>query len=211
VPYSALTDRSKKTLQAQERDEGERLLFQDLASTVEVKRLVVIDESGTKVGMTPAYARAPAGQRAYSTAPFNSGHNYTLLAALRQSGMSAPFVIEGAADSAVFETYISDILGPTLLPGDLVVMDNVRFHKATPIEALIHDRGASILWLPPYSPDLSPIEHAFSKLKQWIRRAKATTFEALLQAIDQGLLSITASDAISWFINCGFFNIDQAT
>ena len=100
-PYSGPTDRLKKTLRAQERDEGERLLFQDVASTVEVKRLVVIDESGSKVGMTPAYSRAPSGERAYSTAPFNSGQNYTLLAALRLSGMSAPLVIEGAADEAL--------------------------------------------------------------------------------------------------------------
>jgi transposase len=211
VPYSASTDRSKKTLQAQERNEGQRLLFQDLASTVEVKRLVILDESGTKVGMTPAYARAPAGERAYSISPFNSGRHYTLLAALRHTGMSAPLVIEGAANSVVFETYLRDMLGPTLMPGDLVVMDNVRFHKVAVIEELIHERGASILWLPPYSPDLSPIEHAFSKLKQAIRRAKATSLEALLQAIHLGLQAITANDALSWFINCGFFNIDQAT
>ncbi len=198
-------------MRAQERDEGERVLFQDLASTVEAKRLVVIDESGTKVGMTPAYSRAPSGERAYSTMPFNSGRNYTLLSALRLSGMSAPLVIEGAADSAVFEAYIRDILGPTLLPGDLVVMDNVRFHKATTIEALIHQRGASILWLPPYSPDFSPIEYAFSKLKQWLRRAKTTTFDALLNALAEGLDAITQSDALAWFITCGFLNIDQAT
>ena len=95
--------------------------------------------------MTPAYRRAPSGKRAYSTTPFNSGRNYTLLAALRLSGMSAPMVVEGAADSALFEAYLRDMLGPTLLPGDRVVMDNVRFHKASSIEALIHQRGASIL------------------------------------------------------------------
>ncbi len=210
-PYSGQTDRLKKTVRAQERDEGERVLFQDLASTVAVKRLVVIDESGTKIGMTPACSRAPSGERAYSTTPFNSGSNYTLLAALRLSGMSAPLVIEGAADSAVFEAYIRDVLGPTLLPRDLVVMDNVRFHKATAIEPLILQRGASILWLPPYSPDLSPIEHAFSKLKQFLRRAKTTTFDALLNAIADGLEAISSSDALAWFINCGYFNIDHAT
>ncbi len=200
----------KKTIQAGERDEGERLLFQDLASTLSVERLVVLDESGSKVGLKPAYARAPAGERAYSSAPFNSGCNYTLLAALRSDGMHAPWVIKGAADSAVFETYIQDILCPTLRPGDLVIMDNVRFHKAAPIEALIHSRGASILWLPAYSPDLSPIEHAFSKLKQGIRRAKALTVDALLDAIALGLRTITRQDALAWFIHCGFLNIDQA-
>jgi transposase len=210
-PCNGRTARLKKTVRAQERDEGERVLFQDLASTVQLKRLVVVDESGTQIGMTPAYARAPAGKRAYSNAPFNRGRNYTLLASLRASGMTAPFVIEGAADTAVFETYVQHILCPTLLPGDLVIMDNVRFHKATAIEALIAQRGAAILWLPAYSPDLSPIEQAFSKLKQTIRRAKATTYDALLLAIERALKAITHADALAWFINCGFFNLDQAT
>jgi transposase len=187
------------------------VLFKDLASTLDINRLVVLDESGSKVGMIPAYGRAPAGERAYSRTPFNSGRNYTLLAALRSHGMDAPLVIEGAADSAVFETYIRDILCPTLRPGDLVIMDNVRFHKSAPIEVLIQTCGASIVWLPAYSPDLSPIEHAFSKLKQVIRRAKATTLDTLLDAIAQSLRAITHQEAIAWFINCGFFNIDQAT
>jgi transposase len=201
----------KKTLRAQERDEGQRLLFQDLAKTLPIPRLVVLDESGNKVGMIPAYSRAPAGERAYSTVPFNYGRNYTLLAALRHSGMTAPFMIEGAADSAIFETYVQTILAPTLLPGDLVVMDNVRFHKTATVEQLILARGATILWLPAYSPDFSPIEHAFSKLKQFVRRAKATTFEALVLAIEQALAAISPHDALGWFINCGFFNLDQST
>jgi transposase len=176
-----------------------------------MSRLVVIDESGNQVGMSPAYARAPAGERAYSTSPFNKGHNYSLLAALRPSGLSAPLVIEGAVNGAVFEAYVRDVLGPTLQPGDLVLMDNVAFHKADTIEGLIAARGASILWLPAYSPDLSPIEPAFGKLKECIRRAKAATLDALLDAIAQGFDAITESDVLSWFIHCGFFNIDQAT
>ena len=184
------------------------MLFTDLASTLDVKRLVVLDERGSKVGMIPAYGRAPAGERAYSNSPFNGGRNYTLLAALRVNGMHAPLVIEGAADSAVFEAYIRDMLCPSLLPGDLVIMDNVRFHKGAPLEDLIQSRGASIVWLPAYSPDLSPIEHAFSKLKQVIRRVKATTLD---DAIALGLRAISQQDAIGWFINCAFFNIDQAT
>ena len=161
--------------------------------------------------MLPACSRAPSGERAYSTTPFNSGRNYTLLAALRLSGISAPLVIEGAAHTAVFEAYLRDVLGPTLLPSDLVVMDTVRFHKAATIEPLIHLRGASILYLPPYAPDFSPIEQAFTKLKQFLRRAKSTTFDTLLNAIADGLEAISPSDALAWFINCRFFNIDHAT
>jgi transposase len=211
VPCSEPIDRSKKTLRASERDEGERLLFQDRAQTIAVSRLVVIDESGSQVGMSPAYARAPAGERAYSSSPFNKGHNYSLLAALRLSGLNAPLLIEGAVNGVVFETYVRDVLGPTLQPGDLVLMDNVAFHKADAIEGLIKARGASIVWLPPYSPDFSPIEPAFGKLKACIRRAKAATLDALLDAIAQGFEAITESDVLSWFIHCGFFNLDQAT
>jgi transposase len=197
----------KKTVNAQERDEGERTLFADQAATLAVKRLVVVDESGSKIGMSSAYARAPRGKRAVVQEPFNKGCNYTLLAALRQTGITAPFIVEGAADGAVFEVYVARVLAPTLQAGDLVIMDNVRFHKNKTVEALIHARGASILWLPAYSPDLSPIEHAFSKLKAWLRRAKALTEEALHQAIAQGLAIITEADALSWFIHCGYLNI----
>lgn len=207
VRWHAPTARSKKTVKATERDEAERVLYADYASTLAVKRLVVVDESGSKLGMTSAYARAATGARACVNAPFNTGSNYTLLAALRQEGMLAPFLIEGAADSAVFEVYVAHVLGPTLQAGDVVIMDNVRFHKSATIEALIQARGASILWLPAYSPDFSPIEHAFSKLKTWLRRVKAMTPPALVQAIKDGLARITDSDALSWFIHCGYLNI----
>ena len=211
APCSGRTDREKKTLGAKERDAAQRLLFADVLSTVEAQRVVVIDESGTHLGMTPSYARAPRGQRAYDTTLRNYGHNLTLLSGLRLSGVEASMVIEGAVNTAVFETYVRQILCPTLQRGDIVMMDNLSAHKSAAVETLITQCGATILWLPSYSPDFSPIEHAFSQLKTFLRQAKAQTLEALIEAITQGLLTISANDALGWFTNCGFLNLDHST
>lgn len=189
----------------------QRLLFADVLKTVEAQRVVVIDESGTHLGMTPTYARAPRGQRAYDTTLRNYGHNLTLLSSLRLSGIEASMVIEGAVNTAVFETYVREVLCPTLQHGDIVMMDNLSAHKSAAVETLITQRGATILYLPSYSPDFSPIEHAFSKLKAFLRQAKAQTLDALIEAITQGLLTISATDAIGWFTHCGFLNLDHST
>jgi transposase len=182
-----------------------------VVKTVNADKVVVVDESGTHIGMTPLSARAPRGQRAFDSTIRNYGHNLTLLSGLRLSGIEASMVIEGPVNTAVFETYVQEVLSPTLHPGDIVVMDNLRCHKGPRVQALITQRGASILWLPPYSPDFSPIEHAFSKLKAFLRQAKAQTPDTLIEAITQGLLTISDLDAIGWFTNCGFLNLDQFT
>jgi transposase len=203
----------KKTRGAKERDVVERLLFQDLASTLAANRVVVVDESSTHLGMTPTHARAPAGQRAYASVlrKRNYSQNVTLLSALRLSGMDAPLVLDGAVNSLAFETYVGQVLCPILSPGDIVLMDNLSCHKSVRVSALIESRGASILWLPRYSPDLSPIELAFSKLKAFLRRAKAITLDALIDAIGQALNTVTSLDALGWFTHCGFLNLDHAT
>jgi transposase len=187
------------------------MLFADVVSALPAERVVVVDESGTHIGMTPTHARAPSGQRAFATSLRNYGCNLTLLSGLRLTGMDASMVIEGAVDSAVFETYVRQVLSPTLHPGDIVVLDNLSCHKSPTVEVLIADRGASILWLPAYSPDFSPIEHAFSKLKTFLRRAKAETLDALIDAITRGFATITDLDAIGWFTHCGFLNLDQSS
>ena len=181
-------------------------MFADVIRTVEAQRVMVVDESGSQIGMTPTYARAPRGQRAYDTAVRNYGQNLTLLSGLRLSGIQASMVIEGAINTAVFEAYVEQVLCPVLSSGDIVVMDNLSCHKGPRVEALIHQRGASILWLPSYSPDFSPIEPAFSKLKTFLRQAQAQNLEALMEAITQGLLTITDLDAIGWFTHCGFLS-----
>jgi transposase len=201
-------DPKKKTVAAKERDTVARLLFQDMAQTLSVAKVVVVDESGTHLDMTNAYARAPRGERAFDQALRNYGSNVSLLSALRLSGMHAPFVVEGAVNTAVFEAYTEHILAPLLQPGDIVVMDNLPCHKTETVRLLIEQRGASVLFLPAYSPDLSPIEHAFAKLKQFLRRVKALTFETLLDAIAAALQTISPSDALGFFCACGYFNID---
>jgi len=117
-------------------------------------------------------------------------------------------VVEGSVTTAVFESYVRQILGPTLQPGDIVIVDNLRPHHAYAVQAAIQARGASLLFLPAYSPDLSPIENAFSKIKQTLRRLRAQTLDTLIAAIDQALASITAFDAIGFFVQAGFFNLD---
>lgn len=187
------------------------MLFGDQLSTLEARRVVVVDESSTHLGMTPRYARAPRGERAYADTLRNYGQNVSLIAGLRLDGMVAPFVVEGAINTAVFETYVREILCPTLRRGDIVMLDNLRCHKAHVIQALIEASGASLLFLPPYSPDLSPIEKAFSKLKTFVRRAKALTLDALMDALAQALAMVTLSDALGWFSSCGFLNLDHPT
>lgn len=172
------------------------------------RRVVVVDESSTHLGMTSAYGRAPRGERAYASQPRNYGKNMTLLAGLRLDGIDAPMVIEGAVNTAVFEAFVEHVLLPTLLPGDRVVVDNLAAHKSTKVEALLAQKGCQILFLPAYSPDLSPIENAFAKIKQCLRVAQARTVDALMDAIAQALQSITPYDAIGFFTNAGFFNLD---
>lgn len=186
-------------------------MFADIVKTVEAHKVIVVDESGTHIGMTPLYARAPRGQRAFDTTLRNYGHNLTLLSGLRLTGIEAPMVIEGPVNTVVFETYVEQVLCPALVPGDIVMMDNLSCHKGPRVELMIAQRGATILWLPPYSPDFSPIENAFSKLKTHLRQAKAQTLDALIDAITQGLLNISDIDAIGWFTNCGFLNLDHFT
>lgn len=158
--------------------------------------------------MTPRYARSRRGQRAYAKVTRNYGSNVTLLSGLRLEGMTAPMVVEGSVTTAVFESYVTEILGPTLRPGDIVILDNLRPHHAQTVQVAIQARGAHLLFLPAYSPDLSPIENAFSKIKQALRRLRAQTLDALLDAIDQALQAISAWDAIGFFVQAGFFNLD---
>lgn len=185
-----------------------RQLWADQAATLPAQRVVVIDESSTHLDMMPRYARAPRGQRAYAKQRRNYGKNVTLLAGLTLNGINAPMVVEGAVTTPVFEAYVRQVLLPTLHPGDIVILDNLIAHKSQTVRALLAARGCRLLFLPTYSPDLSPIENAFSKIKQCLRRLRALTFEALLEAIAAALDLISPCDAIGFFANAGFFNLD---
>jgi transposase len=154
--------------------------------------------------MTRQYGRAPRGERVVGAVPQNYGANVTMLAALSRQGVGAVMTVDGATDAAVFHAYVEHVLGPTLVPGDVVIMDNLRAHKVAGIRERIEACGARLIYLPPYSPDLSPIEPCWSKLKALLRTAQARTREALDAAIQQVLAAVTASDARGWFRHCGY-------
>jgi transposase len=171
---------------------------------VDAKRLVVVDECGSNIALTPLYARAPKGQRAHGSVPRNRGKNTTLLASLSAEGIGASMLLEGATNAAAFEIYLEQLLLPSLVPGQIVVMDNLSAHKGARARQLIEERGCQLLFLPAYSPDFSPIEETFSKIKAYLRRVGARTREALEEAIAQALETVTSQDAHGWFAHCGY-------
>jgi transposase len=143
--------------------------------------------------------------------PRNHGKNTTLVAALTSDGLQAPWTIEGAIDTPAFERYIQEVLGPTLRPGQVVVLDNLSVHKAASIRAAIEARECELLYLPPYSPDMTPIEQAFSKLKALLRGLGAHTRATLLEAIRLAVEAITRDDAVAWFAHAGYALPAQAS
>lgn len=156
------------------------------------------------MALTPRYGRAPRGQRVVGVAPRNHGPNVTLLAAMRRDGISAAMTMTGAADGAVLDLFVRRILVPTLRPGQIVLWDNLSVHKNRKVRQRIEDAGCALRFLPPYSPDFSPIEHAFSKRKTRLRQTNARTRPALEAAIADGLQTITSRDAQAWFHHCGY-------
>jgi transposase len=154
--------------------------------------------------MTRRRARALRGQRARGAVPRNRGPVTTLIAGLSLTGLSPAMTVEGGTDTAVFATYLDHFLLPSLRPGQIVVVDNLGAHKPDRIRALVEAAGCRLLFLPAYSPDLSPIEEAFSKLKTLIRTAAARTRQALEAAITAALSAVTAADAAGWFAHAGY-------
>lgn len=154
--------------------------------------------------MTRLRGRCPRGQRLRCPAPHGHWRTTTIIGAMRLDGTTATMAIEGATDTEVFRAYISDVLVPILRPGDIVVMDNLAPHKSEHTIALIEAAGAQAFFLPPYSPDLNPIELMWSKIKSALRSAEARTHEGLLAALADALDSIRPSDARNWFAHCGY-------
>jgi transposase len=146
-------------------------------------RLVFIDETGTTTKMTRLRGRSRRGQRLRATAPFGHWGTQTFIAALRCDGLTAPWIINRPMNRKIFDTYVETQLAPTLQPGDVVILDNLPSHKSEKAKAILKERGAWFLFLPPYSPDLNPIEMAFAKLKAHLRRIKARTIDTLWNAV----------------------------
>jgi transposase len=161
--------------------------------------LIFLDETGVTTSMTRLYARCRGGRRIAEANPGGHWKTVTLLGAMRLGGMFAPMTVEAATDAEIFLAYVDRVLAPELKPGDLVVMDNLSSHKVHGIRQRIEEAGADLLYLPPYSPDLNPIEKAWSKLKQSLRAAKARTPDQLQKAVAYALKSITPNDAAAWF------------
>jgi transposase len=155
--------------------------------------------------MTRLRARAPRGVRAYGRVPRNRGKNTTLIASMTAEGMGASLAVTGGTTKAVFEAYVERVLAPSLSPGQVVVMDNLGAHKGERVRELLEGRGCELLFLPPYSPDFSPIEEAFSKIKALLRKAQARrTRGALVEAIGRALSAVTPEDAKGFFGHCGY-------
>ena len=197
-------DTKKKTLVASEQKEAERAAWREQAEHLRSADLVFVDETGSQIAMTPLYAYAPRGQRAVGKVPRNYGASMTLMASLSLSGMGEAFVLDGAADAAAFEVYVEQLLAPSLHAGQVVILDNLSIHLGPRVRQAIEAKGCRLLFLPAYSPDFSPIEEAFSKVKSVLRRTGARTREALQEAIAQALDLITAQDARGWFLHCGY-------
>jgi transposase len=195
----------KRSVGASERDEWLRAAWRTLvASEVDARRLVFVDEMGTNTSLSPLYAWSPKGCRVHQSVPRNRGANTTLLASMTANGMGPCLAVVGSTTREVFEAYTEWILAPTLKEGQIVVMDNLQVHKGKRVRELIEGRGCELLYLPPYSPDLNPIEEAFSKIKGVLRRMAARTRQALLKAMAAALSSVTDRDACSFFRHCGY-------
>lgn len=193
----------KKSLHATERDteanHKRREAFVARIAAISPERLIFLDESGVTTSMTRLRARCLGGKRIHEATPGARWKILTVLGAMSLNGMIATMTIEEATDADIFLAYVEQVLSPALQTGDVVVMDNLSSHKVSRVRDLIEKAGAEILYLPPYSPDLNPIEKAWAKLKQLLRSAKARTAEALDQAITQALKLITQDDAKAWF------------
>jgi transposase len=180
-----------------------------VSEMVEPQRFIFVEEMGANTSLSVLRAWSRRGERAYCSVPRNRGKNTTLLASMSMEGMGPSLAVEGTTSATVFETYVKKVLAPTLRPGQIVVMDNLSAHKGARVGDLVAQRGCELVYLPPYSPDLNPIEEAFSKMKGIVRRAEARSREALIEAIGRALEAITSRDARGFFGHCGYRVLGQ--
>lgn len=198
----------KKSLHTTERDtlrvQQARTAYRQEVSHLDRRRGKFVDESGGNLALARLYGRAPRGQRACGSVPVNYGASLTIIGALGSTGLEARMTVEGATDGEVFLAYVKRILSPTLRAGEIGIMNNLGAHKVDGIREAIEARGARLLSLPPYSPDLSPIEPCWAKLKTLQRTVGARTRRTLTRALKRSLKTITKADAMAWFAHCGY-------
>ena len=169
-----------------------------------IEDIIFIDETGSVLNMTLPYGRSLKGERAYDSCPVSQGERISTIGALSIEGLIASMSFEGTLDGSVFLYFLENILVPHLRSGNVVICDNAAAHKVENVQELIESKGARVVYLPPYSPDLSPIELYWSKFKQFLKKAKSRTKESLHQAISNAINAITKEDAKAWFEHCGY-------
>ena len=189
---------------ASERNEAKRAAFRTQMAPFASERLLFVDEASTHTAMTRRYARAPRGKRAYGCVPRNHGQNLSVIGALGIRGMVATMSVEGAVDTAIFDVFVRDLLVAALRPGDFVLLDTLQVHRVSAIEQAVSDVGGTVIFLPAYSPDFSPIEPCWSKIKTFLRGYGARTRALLDAALTQALEAIHPADIRGWFRHCGY-------
>jgi transposase len=198
----------KKALHASEQDRPDvlqqRQAWFENQLDLNPRKLVFVDETWASTNMTPLYGWAPRGERLRASAPLGSWKRTTFVAGLRLTGMTAPMVIDGSINGASFLDYVRRVLAPTLTPGDIVIIDNLSSHKSDDVRHAIEAVGASVRFLPPYSPDFNPIEKAFAKLKAFLRRAAARTVKAVQATLHALVGDFTPTECANFFAACGY-------
>ena len=195
---------------AAERDEFLRAAWRVMvAGVLEPTKLVFVDECGTHTSLAPVYGYSPKGERLKLSVPRNRGNNTTLLASITLEGMGPSMAVEGSTSKEVFEAYLEHVLLPELEEGQVLIMDKLPAHKPNRMRELIEARGCQLLYLPSYCPDYNPIEEAFSKIKEILRRACARTRETLLEALGEALSAISLRDAWGFFEHAGYHPVGQ--
>lgn len=185
-------------------NQQKRDAWRDQVAELDPTRFVFVDESGVTRSMTRRYGRAPKGERVYGSVPLGHWNVTTLIGALALDGVRASFTVNAATDTDIFHVFVEQALAPALHPGDIVIWDNLSAHKAPDLKSILTSVQATLMPLPPYSPDFNPIEHCWSKVKEFLRAAEARTSEVLEQAIANAFATVSASDARGWFQHCGY-------
>jgi transposase len=205
---SSQTHAQKKTAHAAEQDRPDILIRREAwfesQLDLDPSRLVFIDETWASTNMARRYGRAPKGERLRAAVPHGHWKTTTFVAGLRSDGIVAPFVLDGPINRAAFETYLARVLVSELRPGDVVIMDNLSSHKGPRVRETIEAAGASLRYLPPYSPDFNPIENAFAKLKALLRKAAERTISGLWDAIGRLIDLFTPKECANYLANAGY-------
>ncbi len=181
-----------------------RAAWREMQKTLDPRKLVFIDETWASTSMTRRYGRAPSNERLLGFAPGGHWKTTTFIAALRHDRLTAPWVLDGPINGDGFLAYVRQALAPTLSQGDIVIVDNLGSHKVAGVREAIEAAGATLLYLPPYSPDLDPIEQVFAKLKAWLRKVAKRTIATLWDAIGEALNLFSPSECLNYFLNSGY-------